>query len=946
MITMVLRKIANNRWMVACLLIGVLLAVAMVSSIPIYTDGVLQRMLTRDLEAFQEEEKSYPGTYLAQADLRNGFALEDRASAYAMLNRDVQAELFAPLGLPAIAQTNIITMDMITGYPRDTKREDEKRSFKVSAVEGYEEHVVLTAGRLPAGEPVAGVYELVMPEVYYKQSKLQLDTVYEAWDTLHRLPDEERIYFMVVGVVNIKDPQDLFWYNGFECVRNGFLMDPDLFKRDFLQAEPSLISSASWHYAFDYRQLTLDRVSAVQRALVQGAKWADGYGSVTIQAPVRPVIEAYAQREVQVRSSLLVLQIPVLILIVFYLFMVSRLIVEYENPEIAVLRSRGASRGQVFSIYLLQSLLLGIPALLTGLGLGYLICLFVGSSNGFLEFIGRKALPLSLTAKAVWYAVAAAVLSILTMLIPALFAAKTTIVQQKRRRGRKRKLPLWELMGLDVLLIAGSLYGLYTFGLRKQLTAAAAGAEQGAMAPVDPLLYLLSIMFIMGCGLLIVRLYPYLIRLLFLVTKKTLSPVLYASFIHVGRSRGQERFLILFLVATLAIGIFSANSARTVNQNTEERARYAVGTDITLQRDWDGIEMTDPDTGDTAVLYREPDYQQYAKLEGIEAYTKVYRYAGSRVSNPQGNGSIQAYVMGVIPHEFAKVAWFRADLTDVHPFHYLNAMTQYPEGILISRGLAQRLEAEPGDRLEFTWKRDTRIACTILGVMDYWPSYNPFQGLEGARDPGTDSDCLIVANLNNLFSSGRAEPYEVWLKKAPGATSAQVYASIEANAIAAKTVRDADQDIIKAKNDPLLQGTNGAMTMGFIAIMVICLIGFIIYWVLSIKGRSLQFGVFRAICMPMRKVLGMLVCEQLMISGVAIVLGVAVGSVASQLFVPLLEVAYSTAQQVPPFRVVANAGDYVKIFCIMGAMLVVGCAILGSMISRIRMSQAIKLGED
>ena len=57
---MVFRKMINKKWMTLCLLIGFILAVAMVSSIPIYTDGVLQRMLTRDLENHQVSTGFFP----------------------------------------------------------------------------------------------------------------------------------------------------------------------------------------------------------------------------------------------------------------------------------------------------------------------------------------------------------------------------------------------------------------------------------------------------------------------------------------------------------------------------------------------------------------------------------------------------------------------------------------------------------------------------------------------------------------------------------------------------------------------------------------------------------------------------------------------------------------------------------------------------------------------
>ena len=157
---------------------------------------------------------------------------------------------------------------------------------------------------------------------------------------------------------------------------------------------------------------------------------------------------------------------------------------------------------------------------------------------------------------------------------------------------------------------------------------------------------------------------------------------------------------------------------------------------------------------------------------------------------------------------------------------------------------------------------------------------------------------------------------------------------------------DASQQLVIQKNDALLQGTNGALTLGFLVTMAIAMIGFNIYWVLSIRGRELQFGILRAIGMTQKKVIGILVCEQIMISLVAVLVGVLIGSLTSQLYVPLLSIVYSASEQVPPFTVVASRSDYLKIYGVIAFMLATGFAILGTIVSRIKIAQAIKLGED
>ena len=154
------------------------------------------------------------------------------------------------------------------------------------------------------------------------------------------------------------------------------------------------------------------------------------------------------------------------------------------------------------------------------------------------------------------------------------------------------------------------------------------------------------------------------------------------------------------------------------------------------------------------------------------------------------------------------------------------------------------------------------------------------------------------------------------------------------------------QEIIENKNDPMLLGTNGVFTMCFLITMFIAAAGFIVFWVLSIKDRSLKFGIFRAMGMPMRSVSLIMICEQILVSGVAIVTGIILGTVASKVFIPLLQMVYSSSQQVPPFIVVALKSDYGRVIGVTFAMLVTAVAFLYWLVRKINIHQVIKLGED
>ena len=152
--------------------------------------------------------------------------------------------------------------------------------------------------------------------------------------------------------------------------------------------------------------------------------------------------------------------------------------------------------------------------------------------------------------------------------------------------------------------------------------------------------------------------------------------------------------------------------------------------------------------------------------------------------------------------------------------------------------------------------------------------------------------------------------------------------------------------MIAVKNDALFQGTNGILTMSFIVILILCCTGFLIYWILSIRQRELLFGVFRAMGMTRREVIQMLINEQIFSSGVSILIGTMIGLLASRMFVPLVQIFYASTDQAIPLEVVNKALDMVRLFSIIGIVIIICMIVLGKLISRINISQALKLGED
>ena len=82
--------------------------------------------------------------------------------------------------------------------------------------------------------------------------------------------------------------------------------------------------------------------------------------------------------------------VPVLILLGAFLFMISGQMYEMERNEISVIKSRGSSGGQIFRLYLYQSLFLTLVGGAVGIPLGSVFSMILGSASNFLEFDREK----------------------------------------------------------------------------------------------------------------------------------------------------------------------------------------------------------------------------------------------------------------------------------------------------------------------------------------------------------------------------------------------------------------------------------------------------------------------------------------------------------------------------------------------------------------------------
>ncbi len=988
MFTLLLRKMQNTKWMVICLALGFIMASAMMSTIPIYMNASLQRMLVKDMESYQSENEENPGLYSVEYKLPLDIDADKQTEIAKSMTKSFE-DNFDNLDFPTTSVKRTITDTYLYAKNTDESSTSAPARFYLTGMTDIYQHIKIKSGRFPDTSRNDGVFECVMTEDSLQNTGLDLNQVYTVANAFN---ENTTAKFSVVGMFDVKDENDPYWSEGLDdAYVSTMFLDYDLMLSKVIKTNAVSIVSMSAHYAIDYRNINMTSLSSVTEILSEQEKVYASSG-VTLTVPALDILKNYADRSSQLKLVLWLIQIPVMLMILFYLFMVSKLNVEAEKNEIAVFKSRGASRIQIMLIYALESIVLGIITAIIGPLLGLALCKILGASNGFLEFVNRTALPIRLSVEAFLYALLAVCVFFFTTLVPTYPATKTTIVEHKASKAAKRKIPLWKKLGVDIILIAGSVVWLYFYNNTQQKLISQGVTD--TTATVNPVLFAASTAFILGAGLFVIRIYPLIIRLVYMIGKRFWTPAQYVSLNNIGRSStGREGFIMVFLILTISLGLFFANTARALNRNAEEKTYYSIGCDAVMAEEWynssndstiteeqatsmSSSAETEEETEESSqtdastLVYIEPSFERFENLSGVNRAARVYKNSittitsnrtyvketvmedrefdkrngqggGVRTKSERTNAIENINLMTVVPSEFSDVCWFKNSLLPIHINNYLDALAKYNNGIILSSSFKDKYGYEKGDEIKVSWGSNSEFNATVLAFVDYWPSLNPLE----ENDDGSTKDFAIM-NFDYVQVQAAIEPYEVWIDLDDNASVSDFYKSIEKSDIEPTKLNVASQEVIAEKNDPMLQGLNGALTLGFIIIMIMCIIGFLIYWILSIKARTLQFGILRAMGMTFREIIGMLFYEQLLVSGAAIVVSIVIGGIASDLFVPLFQSLFNSYDAVPPFSVVPQRSDYLKIYAIVGIMLIICFGILGRIISKIKVSQALKLGED
>ena len=955
----VINKLKNRKWLNLCLLMGVALFIALFVCHPMFEKGAGNQILDRLFTDHATQQNEFParmsreGTY-AVADYPDSQSVLDKLSGY-------EKKWTEYVDINKVSSQQLITL---SGGRADTEFGGLNHYFTIGYLPGLSEYADVVKSQTDTATFECSISEKTMDHY----GLVAGEKIY-----LH-VPDgsgKKEISFVISQICREKDINDPYWAKTLSDMGDVIFVSQDVFDEMMQYYSEDNISYSDF-LMLDYRQINTENASLYDGYMEQ-FKDADKLYNDNI----RDTLERFFTQQKTIKLMLWALELPCLVLLILFIRMISAQILSLEENDILVLRSRGATKLQVFILYLQQSGIIAFAGCVLGIVLGYIMCRAAASTDGFLRFTAKDISTYKFVWQMLVYAVAAAVIMVLFITVPVWKKSKDAISERSRERISKKK-PLWEKCFIDVILLALSAYLLYNYNKQKSTLAISVLENRS----IDPVMILDNSLFIFAAALLCVRLTGLIILLVDRLFKKHFSPAMYASFLQLKRTRYNQGFLAVFLIMTVAGGIFDANMARTMNSNMEQRIVYNVGCDAIYNEDF-RLRIQHNKDGSVNWMYDEPDFGRYESLknEGIcDGVTRVIE--DEKVDISVGSGSVSdAYLMAINTKEFGQTAKLQRDknddINDKHWFNYLNELAEEPDGVIISSNLAKDFGLKVGDSLNYSRyvpkdvgddeiyaSEDAKVCAIVKG----FPGYERYTYEADADGNVTEHErYLIVANYATVVEKFGMTPYSVWMNLSKGKTvddivgyldgensensdsTADNLTDTQSEKVQSEIYRNitsAQQLIDENKNSATVQITNGMFTLSFILSLIVCSVGFLLYWVMTLKQRELQFGIYRAMGMRMREVKAMLLNEQIFLSFLPLLAGAGIGITATAMFVRLISIIYLPQKHNIGVNVYIYQSDMLELAGVLLVAVAVCYVVISRLLKSMKIAQALRLGED
>lgn len=967
-----LRRLLAQRWLALATALGLVASVALIMSIPLYSDAVYYRILQEELSQVDQSAGDFSRPPFAlmwrySGSLYGFKELEDVQQVDAYMTGSALGQL----GLPAQDTVRYIKTDTFRLFPAADVASGAYASARepmswvaFSTASNFEDHVRYVEGGPPApasanpDEPVEVAISRMMAD------SLGIQTG-EDYVTLRKIETEAgvrnvQIPIRISGVWEPLDEKDTYWFYPYNVFDKQLFVAAPTYEGRIASLLPDEIGQIVWYWLMDGSQVhasDANRLVAAMDVILQRA----GTLLADTKLDISPydALRNYQQSARVLNVLLFAFSLPIIGLLLAFIGLVVGLSVARQRNEIAVLRSRGATAVQIVGIAALEAALLASFALLLAAPVSTSVARTIGSTKSFLNFTLDQDLRIQLTPSALQFGAAALAVTVLAQVLPSLGASRHTIISYKQELARTVRAPWWQRAWLDVLLLIPAGYGVYL--LQQQGSVLLPGAAAGGDIFDNPLLFLLPALAALALTLVVLRLLPLLMAIIAWIAARTRSVGFLLATRYLARDPGFYTTPLVLLMLTLGLSVFTASLAQTLDNHLYDRNYYSVGADARLVETgasnqaasaFGGIgagaaggssDGTDSATGDTAVV--EDDGPQWVflpisdhlKVDEIKAATRVGEFPAA--VQVQGQW-IASQMMGIDRVDFPKVAFWRSDFAPASLGALMNALAVAPDGILVERWAMRQAGLRVGDQVQVrinTSGGGAEGPMRIVGDFDYFPTW--YSEAE-ERHP------LLIANLDYVFEQiGGEQPYAVWVNTAENVDYPKLLDDLRGVEISVFDYTAATERIAADLGRPERQGLFGVLSVGFLASALLTVLGFLLYALFSFRRRFIELGTLRAIGLSTGQLTIFLICELAFLILLGLGAGTGIGVLISRVFIPYLQIGVGPSASVPPYAVEIAWFAISRLYLLFGALFLVAFVVLIVLLLRMKVFQAIKLGE-
>ncbi len=384
-VLLVARRQQYHRGLTSLALLGVILAVGLVTNASFFSQAVDRVILQKNLSEFSRVTGRPPfstNVYVFPSE-RTPLVLQDSEKISSQIGEALSSEVGLPLrqlGLEVSSGTMLL--QPVPGSDLYEQGSDILGSVTIVYMAEIAGHMALDSGTSLDNSGTSGeVLDVWMHERLAQEMGIQIDDQFIVRPNIRVDPVTVR----VAGLWHAKDPHAEFWFGNPDGQLKGSLL---VRRNDYVKFVQPMVASgsreASWYVILDESRIipkdSASYLSGFQRAQERIAAFLP---DVRLNTPPLTPLQDFVQRSEVLTVILLGYNLPALAILLYFLLLISSIMTQWQSKETALLTSRGMSIAGILRLTFWEQCVLFLIGYPLGIALGVFIARVHGLYSQF-----------------------------------------------------------------------------------------------------------------------------------------------------------------------------------------------------------------------------------------------------------------------------------------------------------------------------------------------------------------------------------------------------------------------------------------------------------------------------------------------------------------------------------------------------------------------------------